>query len=178
MNKSSKLHDWTQVLTGCALIIGLLLVLLEIRQGQVIAYMQFTQAGYQEIFAFQRQRMGENPAATLIKACEQPEQLSQEEILVASAYFEYRYDSIELSKVLGEISGDEGIWQTIAETQLKDMFATKLGRVEFYRHKNNPHRWDPEIAAVAQAVLDSGDYMRCEDLYRSWKEGLAAPELD
>ena len=78
MNKNS-FQDWVQILTGLALLIGLVLVVIEIRQSQTIALMEFTQAGYQEVFAFQRQRMGENPGPTLVKACLQPEQLTEEE---------------------------------------------------------------------------------------------------
>ena len=58
------------------------------------------------------------------------------------------------------------------------MFSNKLGRVEYYMHKDDPKRWNPEIAEIAREVLESGDYIRCEDLYRRWKEGLAAPEPD
>ena len=171
-----RINQWVQILTGIALLIGLILVVIEMRQGLLIASAQLTQAGFFEFQDMKRQRMGENPAPTLTKACLHPEQLTDDEITVAVVDSNYRYDTIAMTMALSEIAGTPEAWRDMAEYQLKAMFATKLGRIEFHKHRHDPRRWHPEVAAMALEILQSGDFIRCEDLYRDWKKGLAEAE--
>ena len=90
------------------------------------------------------------------------------------AYFDYRYDSIELNKLMADLSGDATFWRPAAKFNLKRILSTKLGRVDYELHKNDPNRWDPEIAKIAESIMEDQSYLNCQDLYKDLKAGLGA----
>jgi hypothetical protein len=171
--KKYSLHDGIQILTGLAILAGLVLVVIEMYQARMLATLQLTQDGYAEHFAFQRQIMGENPAPILTKACLTPNELTDAEMTVVMAYYDYRYDSIVMYKVMAEIVGDDSLWKRNSHFHLRAMLSTGPGRVEFETHKDDPTRWDPQIVDVAEAMIAGQTNLRCEELYEDWMSGLA-----
>jgi hypothetical protein len=171
--KNFSLHDKIQIITGLAVLAGLMLVIIEMYQARVLATLQLTRDGYAENFAFKRQIMGENPAPILTKACLTPGELTETELTVVMAYYDYRYDVIVMYKNMAEISGDHSLWRSAAQTNLNIALSTAPGRVEFEAYKDDPRRWDPEIVAIAEAMIADQQVHRCETLYESWKVGLA-----
>ena len=169
---SGKISDWIQIGTGLALLVGLILVVVELGQARVLATIQVTNDAYSDQFDFYRQLMGENPSTVLVKACLHPGELTEAEIAVAMASIDYRYDAIRRTKAITEIAGYESGWEGLAISNLRHILSTKLGRVEYDKFKDDPYRWEPEIAELAKGLIESGDIVPCEKMYDDWQSGL------
>jgi hypothetical protein len=175
--KIDRVSAWVQIATGLALVLGLVLVLIELIQARTLATLQLTSDGFGEAYAYKRQLMGENPSPILVKGCLHPELLTEAEIAVNMAAIDYRYDTIMYLLQMTEISGDAFDWQPMAAYNLKVIFSTKLGRVEYDKFKDDPTRWDPKILTMARKIIEDGDYIPCEKRFAEWKSGLQDESL-
>ena len=83
---NSKIGEFVQMLTGIGVLVGLFLVILELKQSREATEAQLKSEGT-VILASQRiAQMGENPSATIAKACEQPWSLDLHDMFVMEAY--------------------------------------------------------------------------------------------
>lgn len=163
-----------QTVSAVAIVIGVILVVAEMRQNSNLMRTQLINEVYSDHFAYLRQVMGENPSPTLIKACFHPEDLTEAEFSVASAAMDYRYDTVARTKRIEE-SGDLGLqWRKRAEISLRRLLETPLGRLDFETTKEVAWYWDPEIVEIAEKVLASPDFKDCRARYVAWKDGLHA----
>ena len=170
--KRISLYDWVQLITGFAIVIGIVLVLVEQYQARVIAEIQLARDMYADNFAFKRQIMGENPAPTLAKSCLEPDKLSESELAVALAYHDYRYDSMVLMKRIAETVGMGADWKETSLVHMRAILSTPLGRTDFRLFGDDPTRWDPDIAEFAREVMADLEDIRCENLYGRLMESL------
>lgn len=84
---SQKVADWVQIATGVALLVGLGLVVWELSQSRDVATAQLSSDGTDQYLQSVVVKMGENPAAAFVKACHDPQSLSDEDLVVLDAYF-------------------------------------------------------------------------------------------
>ena len=66
---SSRIANWVQVTATIGVIIGVALVVIELRQAKTMSRAEATTQFFAEIAQNSRAQMGENPASTLSKAC-------------------------------------------------------------------------------------------------------------
>jgi len=166
--------DWIQAVSAVAIVVGVILVVAEMRQNSDLMRTQLINEIISDHFAYDRQIMGENPSPTLIKACFHPEDLSEAELSVAAAAMDYRYDTVMRTKIIEE-SGDLGMpWRKGAEIHLRRLLETPLGRLDFEKNKDIAWYWDPEIVDIAEKILASPDFEDCTARYVAWKDGLHA----
>lgn len=145
------LVSWVQVITGLALLIGLALVMLELRQAKSLTLAELVSQGYGEALEDNRAVMGEQTAAALAIACYAPEQLSDEQMVMITAYFTNQVLQASRWRVLDRIA-DFGVpWRSIAQQQLTTVLAIPIGQ-----------RWfagaalvDPEMAKIGASVVES-----------------------
>ena len=79
-------RNWAQILSNIALILGLVVLIYEVRQSNLYAESENVSASFAISIAREESVFGENPAGVLAKALEDPEGLSTSEILVVDAY--------------------------------------------------------------------------------------------
>jgi len=157
---NQSLVSWVQVITGIALLLGLALVMLELRQAKSLTLAELVSQGYGEALEDNRAVMGEQTALALSTACFEPDQLSQEQFVIVNAYFANQVLQASRWRVLDNIA-DFGVpWREIAQQQLTSVLAIPLGRQWFA----NAALVDPEMAQIGDLVLKRAH--SCETYYQ------------
>lgn len=146
------LFNAIQIATGLAVVIGLIMVFIELRQAKSLSLAELTSAGYAEALADFRTVMGDNPAPTIAKSCFNPKDLTAEEMVVLHAYYNSKIGQISRLRVL-EMVAEFGVpWQIVANQQLSEVLSTKPGQAWFKRHLEP----DKELYAMGLQILESG----------------------
>ncbi len=149
---NNNLFNLIQLITGFALLIGLVLVFVELRQAKELSLAELTSEGYAEAMADYRTLMGENPAPTIAKSCFSPETLEPEDHIVLTAYYSSQIAQISRLRVL-ELVAQYGVpWQVLAQQQLQGVLDTEPGRTWFKRN----FRVDSELYAIGQEIMTKG----------------------
>ncbi|MEM7217934.1 MAG: hypothetical protein AAF515_06180 [Pseudomonadota bacterium] len=150
--KTARLVDLIQIATGLALLLGLVLVFIELRQAKSLSLAELTSQAYSEAMADFRTVMGEDAAATIAKSCTNPDDLAPAEIVVLHAYYNSKIAQISRLRVL-ELVGDFGVpWKTIAPQQINEVVETEPGQRWFERHV----QVDAELYAIGMGIVEAG----------------------
>lgn len=164
---NSNLFNVIQLITGLALLIGLVLVFFELRQAKALSLAELSSEGYSEIMSEFRSVMGENPAPVIAKACLEPDKITPDEQVVLTAYYNLKIAHIERLRVL-ELVAEFGVpWPMLAREQLARVLETEAGRSWFEQR----FRVDTELYAIGQTLLQTDT--DCRDRYSK-----AAAEVD
>lgn len=78
---TEKLSHWVQIISGIAILIGLVLVLIELRQTKELTRASLASESHSIVMERSTSFQGENPMRVLAKACDSDEPLSTEEKL-------------------------------------------------------------------------------------------------
>lgn len=150
--QNNKLFNAMQMATGLALLIGLIMVFIELRQAKSLSLAELTSVGYSELMADMRTVMGENSAAVIAKSCMEPEKLEATEMVILDAYYNSKMAQVSRLRVL-ELVADYGVpWRSVAAQQIYSVVATKPGQAWFERHL----RADPELYAMGMKIIETG----------------------
>ena len=147
---SAKLNDWIQIIAAIGVIGGLLLVAYELRQNTEHAIGESVRVLYAEYRTIIKSEYESDIADLLVKGIEQPESLTDAEIIKASAYLTALvgfYDQHYSLSKLGVVKSD-GLQSLEGEVDF--VLTSKLGRAWFADNRN----WmqDEVARAIAQQL--------------------------
>ncbi|MGK0223148.1 MAG: hypothetical protein ACI9ON_002391 [Limisphaerales bacterium] len=125
---ASSLVDWIQIVTGVAIIGGLVLVIVELQQSKALTRAQLGSAAVFDSIADHRALMGENPAVTLLTACLHPDQLTDHDRLILRSYFTLHTLKAYRAKGLEDIGGFGADWESGAFYQYEIVSSTEPGQ--------------------------------------------------
>ena len=94
MSLSRKLEFAVQLITGAAVIIGVILVVIELRQTRTLTFSQMSQERLAGAIEEKSKVYGENLADVFEKSCVSPEALTVGEALIMHDYFENQVNHI------------------------------------------------------------------------------------
>ena len=167
--------DWLQLAASLAVLVGLGLVVIELRQARAIAQGEIVSESFSIGGENVSAVMGENPARALARACLEPADLAPEEMLVVSFYYSHR---IALVRRFASITRatrlypDEN-WQIYArENVLPEVFSSEVGRAWWRTHA--PYKGDETLKAIGDDLLDELGPPSCGDDLRAMAELLGA----
>ena len=156
--------NWTQVITGVAVLIGLGLVIWELQQTREIATAQQITNSFSAYSSQLQAMMGEESVKALAKACDHPDSLTTEDMIVLG----YFYTDVinELRSALHQASNtDLAVFEWKQWTGNFDtIFATEYGRWWWGNQK-----WEPEIMEAGNAWLAEKPTRNCADEYASYR---------
>ena len=128
-------HDrWNltiQLATLAAVVAGMTLVIWELQQTRELVRAQLSADAIAQINAQDIALMGEAPATALAKACDEPDALSTENMIVLSHYYGGVVNRLRRLLLIERrsdtyVAGDR--WQEFAEGNFMLIFATEFGR--------------------------------------------------
>jgi len=154
---SNRTSDLVHILTGAAVLIGLLLVFYELRQAKSLTLAELISQAYFEMLENDRTIMGENPSTALSKACYSPATLSREDLVILHAFYEGQMAQISRLRVLENIA-DFGVpWEGAALSFMMPVLATEHGKWWFGEN----YQSDPKMAEIAENV----EVKHCQEYY-------------
>ena len=161
MAESSKpsLFESIQVITGLAVIVGLVLVVMELRQSHRLAQVTTMQTNFSDMMSNQQSQLTENFPATFSKACSSPESLSDIE------HFEMRVfrnmqlitiDRLRHTQGVGDFNFD---WRMAASGPIDMWLATRVGRAQYQNWRD---RLDLELVELIDEKVERGRFEDCQ----------------
>jgi hypothetical protein len=143
-----KISHSIQIITGIVVIIGVVLVIVELRQTKELARAQLASDSWGMSISRIQAMAGENPAHAYGKLCDSGIVDTTEDALVVHNLFLQRVHQIQRAHEIALIGGfDDSRWKMIANGNLPFVFATEYGRVW----------WNTGRQYINKEVLDYGD---------------------
>ena len=160
--------DWLQLAASIAVLVGLGLVVLELRQARAIAQGEMVSESFSIGAENVSSMMGENPSHALARACLDPSNLSPEELLVVSFYYSHRIALVRrfASITRGTNLYPEESWQSYARSNvLPEVFSSEVGRAWWRTHA--PYKGDETLKAIGDELLAELGPPTCGDDLRA-----------
>jgi hypothetical protein len=173
MNTQS-LSNIVQILAGIAVLMGLGLVVWELRQTREIALAQQASDG----FAVYSQRvqavMGENAAHSLAKACDEPDSLTTEDMIILDQVYTETLNNMRGVYAVQLVSRELAIydWEHWA-VNFRTIFATEYGRWWWKRGG-----WEPEIRKAGDKFMQENAITDCKKFYDGYRNRHEVPGPD
>jgi hypothetical protein len=154
-----KISNSIQIITGIVVILGVVLVVVEMRQSKDLARAQLASDSWGMAISRSQAMAGENPAASYSKLCDESSVVTvADALIVESLYFQRIFiitRSIEIERRGGFV---DDRWKTIAEGNLRFIFETEHGR-EWW--KGGRHFIHKELGKYGDSLLLTIDPPRC-----------------
>jgi hypothetical protein len=151
---SEKLANWIQVATSIAVLVGLGLVVAEIRQTHRLTRTEMGSAGFDLLFERWRSHIGENFAVARTKACVAPDELTDVELTELRHYYLVTFASINRQRVLRQLGGfDDYDWQDAAEYEFRDIFREQPARAWFEASRDMLNGVSAGIVAIGDEIM-------------------------
>jgi GAF domain-containing protein len=170
MDRTNRIVDIVQLVTGLAVVIGIGLVVWELQQSKALARAQLASDHFAEALANRRARLGENPMHAIVKACLYPENLTPEERAIALADLDSKYDLITRNKTLSELGRFDIPWQKQSEPVLRQILGTPLGRYDYENYRDA--RWMPELHPIMDRILENNEQVECKTFWDGFDEWI------
>jgi len=148
------LFDWVQIVTGIAVVVGLGLLIWELKQNREIASAQIASDNSAAILAHRSMLIGEEPASVVAKACDSPEELTSTDIEIMNNYF---WSVLNLPIRISTLSEYDFYSESDWKSRAYDSFATihgfPYGRFWWSRVRYGVQAVEPEIARIGDESL-------------------------
>ncbi len=159
------LNNWLQLGASVGVIIGLFLIVVELRQGELAMEADLRDEYFNSLLETRRTLLGENPLVVWEKACLSPDELSLQEHLILDAFFEITIFQILRIKLRADEIQPNYNWQSLATLEFIKMFQLSHGIAYFQATRNEWSRIDSEFVEFTDSALLSTQSrsQRCED---------------
>lgn len=173
-------EDKIQIIGLIAIVISLLLVLYELQQSRRIAGAELMAQQFDSIADRYLTVMGDNAAATMAKACHEPETLSAEDEIVLDAYLNAQFLTIrriwQLSD-FGEILTTREAARSWAKGVFGYVFAFPQSGTWWEEIRLIYEPVFPEVVEIGDRVLKGKEGTPfCESYFEGWTTKLSAPD--
>ena len=158
MSDDRKLY-WIQLVTTFAVLIGLGLVVWELRQSHELVKAQLISDDFLAQIDDQRTIMGENPAEAIMKGCITPRELTPTEWRINQAYLNLFTIRNERNFYLSELSSLGRDNQTSTKLILRRLLGLPLFRSWYEENKANV---PPRIGDVAEEIIATSAELPCD----------------
>jgi len=158
--KYLQIEVWVQIATSVAIILGLGLVIYELRLTRQIAFTEMTQEAMTEMSMRQTAMYGEEAAETLARACLTPDELSNADKVILEAVFTSQMQFALRLKLLEDVGGFNTVWNT----QLRGIVNIITGYPQGERWMElGSQLWDAEFSTVVAEELQSPPELTCRE---------------
>jgi len=151
---SEKITIWIQIAASIAVLVGLALVVVELRQTHSLTRSELGSAGFDLLLERWRSNIGENFAEARTKACVAPEKLTDVELTELKHYYLSTHASINRQKILQELGDfDNYDWASTAVYEFGELFREQPARAWFESEKEALSGVSPEIVKIGEEII-------------------------
>ena len=145
-----------QLVTNIGVILGLLIVVYEIRETRVLTQAQLASDAYALNAGTNAMVAGESLPETLARACFRPKELTEEDAVILHAYFSDLWNAVDRALYVESFGFDVPIIERLIQGRTTAITATQAG-IEWYRLQQFPNR----IRLLADEVADKANGYLC-----------------
>lgn len=169
--KTQSIFNMVQLLTGLAVIFGLILVIWELRQTREIAKAQLSADSFALYVGGIRAVMGENGARAWAKACDEPDSMTTEDMLVMNLALVENLNRMRSTYIQQQVSEDltSSQWDDW-NGNFSNIFSTEFGKWWW----KSQQFWEPEIVDEGNRILREGKFGTCTDYFDGYRSRQVA----
>jgi hypothetical protein len=156
---SSELNTWLTLAANVGVLIGLILVALQIRQNTAITRAKVINEWYMADMQLELAMMGDNPAASWVKAIYSPDALDALDAAVVDRYYNYGLVQVQRLQRMYELGVADEQWKERA-AYLRWHLGSPGGQ-RWWRHFRG--NCSPEFAAMVDEMLADGEFRMNRD---------------
>ena len=160
MRPGTTVFDWIQIITGVAVLAGIVLVILELQQSHTLSRAESTVQTYSDFMGNQQSVLSENFSQTYAKACTNPLDLTDAELREMRAYADMQLITITRMRRLQEIAAYDYDWRVSATGSINRWIATPVGIAQFHELKDRLH---PELVQIVESRIDESPDYQCKE---------------
>ena len=165
--KSETLFNWIQIATGIAVLVGVVLVVWELRQSQDIAKAQMLTDDYNNNIQLFAAISGENVADILAKACNDPEALTSGEFVAFRLVNQALLAVVNRQYFVEEQTGiSYTVWQYTAGPTFDFVLNSAAGRAWW----KVAARALPPVREFGDSRLEAAGPPQCANQESAWRE--------
>ena len=151
---SIELTTWLTLAANLAVLIGLILVAIQIKQNTEITRAQVANDWFLADMQLELAMMGENPALAWTKAVYVPDELTQHDAAVLDRYFNYGLVQVQRLQRMSELGLADNRWKDRIN-YLKWHLGNNVGR-RWWAHSKSA--FPPEFRATIDDLLESSSF--------------------
>lgn len=155
----SSTENWARVLSAVAVTIGLVLVIWELQQTRTLARAQLLHDSFTDSYHYFLTRMGENSSEVHVKACLNPQEMSNAEIAVNFADSETLWLEMRRFILLESIANFGGDIDAYLEAAMSLYLGRPLG---WHKYETTRETWPPILKKAAERVIEKDLVIPCE----------------
>jgi hypothetical protein len=162
-----------QLVTAASILAGIYLVMVELRQAREISTVQMIHTRLVANVEHDSRIFGENLAVTLAKACHNPNDLDDSEVIALNYYFLTRVRQVYIvytGATLGTYQQGIGIvenWRQLGTGYIRDILAYPSGRHWIKQHpyyQNVANAEKDEVVGLVQSLSETSSLLDCSDM--------------
>ena len=162
-----------QLVTAASILAGIYLVMVELRQAREISTVQMVHTRLVANVEHESRIFGENLAVTLAKACHNPKDLDDSEVIALNYYFSTKMRQVYIAytgATLGTFQQGIGMvenWRQLGSGYIRDILTYPSGRHwikqhPYYQDAANVHR--DEVVGLVQSLSETSNHPNCSDM--------------
>ena len=164
--------DRIQILTGVAVLAGLVLVVWEMQQTKDLVRAQLLSDGFVADMGLSSMTLSESFASVRAKACSAPDELSDSELFEMYEYHAMLYNNIVRMRMLNDAGVFPEAWQVWATGYLKVILSTRAGQADIATFPVNS-----EIRELADELIASKEIYDCNEKMRLYYKRARDPNF-
>lgn len=153
-----RIIEYVQIVTGIAVLIGLMLVVYELRQSRQIARAEISASTWSEINELGMRLLGETPQLTLRKACLAPSELTEDDWFLASQFWSIQISRTDRLQLLADSGGYDFDVEQATRNNVRYVFGTPAGRLWLEKLLEGRFGFSPNTVAIVREVADELDW--------------------
>ena len=159
------ISNLAQLVTSVAVLVGLGLVVWELRQTQEIAKAQQATDGFAIFSQRVQAMMGDSSAHSVAKACDEPDSLTTEDMVILNAVYTETLNNMRQIYTVQLVSGELAIykWEEWSGN-FRIIFATEYGRWWW-----KTTSWEVEIKEAGDRFLKEHKFPPCSELFDGYR---------
>ena len=166
--ESNKIAHWIQVIATVGVLVGIVLVVMELRQAKAMTEAETISQFFAEVAENGRVQMGENPALIISKACSHPSEITDADLVVLEGYFSTRWALADRSFRLEEAAEFDTPWREISSKTLEPVLRLEHGR-KWLTHRGLTR--NPDFKELISQLLAEVENTSCDDSQEYFRVG-------
>ena len=165
-NKRGLLSDIIQILTGLAVLVGVILVVVELRQARELSRAEISSRSMDLYFEDWRAIRGEESIDSIIRACNNPQEMTTHDIWIMHFYFNSIITRSTRLLLLNRVAGYEFELEADIRRNVTEILTFPTGRYWIERRLER-NAWSEVMSNIARETLsasESADSYRCNDI--------------
>ncbi len=159
------LSDLIQILTGLAVLVGVVLVVLELQQARQLGRAEISSRSFDLFFEDWRALRGEESMGSIVKACNSPEEMTAHDIWTMHFYFQSIITRSSRLLLLNSVAGYDFQIDADIRRNLSEILTFPTGRY-WIQSRLGRNAWSERINNTARELisLSEDSFSSCNDI--------------